>query len=35
MRDSKRPDGTPLAFDSAEFTAFLTAVRAGTFDTPG
>lgn len=32
VRDSKNPDGPVLAFDSAEWDAFVKGVRAGEFD---
>jgi Domain of unknown function (DUF397) len=32
VRDSKNPDGPLLAFDNAEWSAFLAGVRAGNFD---
>jgi hypothetical protein len=32
VRDSKDPDGTPLRFTSAEWTAFVAGAKAGEFD---
>ena len=32
VRDSKHPDREPLAFDRAEWDAFLAGVRAGEFE---
>ena len=32
MRDSKDPDGGVLAFDPADWEAFLAGLRAGEFD---
>lgn len=32
VRDSKDPDGTVLAFTSAEWDAFVDGVKAGEFD---
>jgi hypothetical protein len=34
VRDSKNPQGPTLEFTSAEWGAFLTAVKAGEFDVP-
>mgnify|MGYP002621964917 CR=1 FL=1 len=35
VRDSKDPDGTVLAFASAEWTAFLDGIKNGKFDDLG
>jgi hypothetical protein len=32
VRDSKRPETSPLTFDHAEWEAFVAGVRAGNFD---
>jgi hypothetical protein len=32
MRDSKRPEQTPLVFDRSEIAAMISGVKAGTFD---
>lgn len=32
VRDSKEPDGDPLAFTAESWTAFLAGVKAGDFD---
>lgn len=32
VRDSKDPDGPMLSFDPAAWSAFVTGVKAGTFD---
>ncbi|NJP42635.1 DUF397 domain-containing protein [Actinacidiphila epipremni] len=34
VRDSKDPHGPVLRFSPAEWQAFVTSVRIGTFDTP-
>ncbi|MFD4144090.1 DUF397 domain-containing protein [Streptomyces sp. NPDC058572] len=32
MRDSKRPEQTPLVFDRSEIAAMIAGAKAGTFD---
>ncbi len=32
MRDSKRPNQTPLVFDRSEIAAMIAGAKAGTFD---
>ncbi|MDF9813208.1 DUF397 domain-containing protein [Streptomyces sp. SPB162] len=32
MRDSKRPEQTPLIFDRSEIAAMIAGAKAGTFD---